>query len=391
MNQLRGPRVRVGRSRVRLNVYWVITGLLLAAMTGWFLADLLFDSPGAAERTLGALLAALALTLSIAIRELAQPTLSRQFDPQRRHMVLYPSGTMPASYHVSRSPGTEIRQALVGPAVSLGAGLIFLAPLLALSLDALPGRLFAGFGLLNITAALVTIMPAFPFSGGQILRAAFWYFHDSHISGTKIAFLYGQIVAAVGLGYGAFLLSWQSSLLVPGLWCVALGWLVVRASRTELLRSHMIDRAAQIRAADAVAGLNPTIRASDVLANAIDILLEQRNNGPGLVRDRDRFVGVLTLSSVRDVSRSDWKNVHVRDVMAPFTQFEDTQPDARLLEVLRIRIDLEDRPVIVRHPGGQIAGLISNEINPGVLLRRGEERSVDLQHADHTRSRSTGA
>lgn len=391
MNQLRGPLVRVGRSRLRFNAYWVITGLLLAAMTGWFLADFLFASPGAPERTIGALAAVLALTLSVALRELAQTVLIRQYDPQRRHIMLYPTGTMPASYHVSRSPGTEIRQALIGPGISfvLAAGLMAL--LIVIPIDSSAGKTLAGLGLLNIALGLITLMPAFPFNGGLILRAAFWYFHDSHISGTKIAFLYGQLVAAGALGYGAFLLSWRSSLLIPGLWCVLLGWLVVRASRTELLRSHMIDRAAQIRASDAVAGLNPTVRASDLLANAIDIMLEQRNNGPGLVRDRDRFVGVLTLGAVREISRSEWRNVHVRDVMAPFTQFEDSQPDARLLEVLRIRIDLEDRPVIVRHPGGQIAGLISSEIAPRVLLQRGEERSVDLQHADQTRKRSTGS
>lgn len=391
MNQLRGPMFRVGRSRIRPNLLWVIPGLLLAAVSGWFLSHLITPSPGMLTRALTASGAPLALSIAVALREVAPAALARRFDPQRRHAVLFPTGSVPSAYHISRTPGTEIRQALIGPGVSLATGTLALSPLLLIPAETPAGRVLVGFGLLNLALAGTTLLPAFPFSGGFILRAAFWHLHDNHFTGTKVAFFYGQIVAAGALGYGALLLSWRTSLLLPGIWCVFLGWLVVRASRSELLRSHLIDRSALIRASDAVAGLNPTLRATDTLANAVDILLEQRSNGPGLVRDRNRFVGVLTLDSVRDIRRSEWQETRVRDAMTPFAAYADSEPDARLLEVLRLRSDLEDRPVIVRHPGGQIAGLISDEIAPRVLLQRGEERSVDLQYRDPARKGSAGS
>lgn len=391
MNQLRGVLFRVGRSRIRLNLRWVIPGLLLAMATGWFLAHLVVPSPGLIARALTALAATAGLVFAVGLREIALVTLAGRFDPQRRHAVLYPTGTAPSAYHIARTPGTEIRQALIGPVVSLIIGCLALVPWLVVPDENAVIHLLAGFGLLNLALVGITMMPAFPLSGGYILRAAFWHLHDDHFTGSKVAFLYGQVVAAGSLGYGALLLSWRTSLLIPGIWCLYLGWLVVRGSRSELLRSHLIDRAARIRASDAVAGLNPTIRAADTLANAVDILLEQRSNGPGLVRDRNEFVGVLTLVSVRAVSRSEWGETRVRDVMTPFTAYADSEPDARLLEILRIRSDLEDRPVIVRHPGGQIAGLISDEIAPRVLLRRGEERSVDLQHRGPARKGSAGS
>ena len=95
-------------------------------------------------------------------------------------------------------PGAEFRIALAGPAMSA---------LTALAAGARPGpaggsaprrsswACWCGCPRINTVLAVSNLLPAFPLDGGRILRAVLWRRMARKIRATRVAALWGQILA----------------------------------------------------------------------------------------------------------------------------------------------------------------------------------------------------
>lgn len=350
--------------------------IALAIPSGWWLADTFFAPELEFWLVIAALAAPVLIVALVVSTELLRYVIARrQFGGPIRRFV-GPLGSVGSTFVIQDTPGSEMRRefAIVGSQIAIGSFL--LSPALVSGNELLdvepwmvPGIALLGFAVLNT-------VPALPMSGGHILRAIFWFLHDNHTTGTRAAFLYSQLVASVALGFGGYFLIWRPSLLVPALWCLFIGVLTLRSSRHEVRRSIIFDRARSVRAADALSGLNPTIRAAATLSEAIDILLEQRMNGPALVRDRNVYIGMLTLDRARSVRRREWKTREARELVTPFESLEDSLPGEDLLGVLQRLDECEHPAVIVRETTGAIVGLVDHSMDARRLMRRGLGRTI---------------
>ncbi|MEX2426110.1 MAG: hypothetical protein WD401_05025 [Thermomicrobiaceae bacterium] len=383
MNQFRGTTFAFGHWRpwrIKVDTYWIAAALALASVSGYFLPLLFFDDPNSLARFGGALALPLGISASLlafeAIRYLCERIFTTTATSSARR--LYPTGSIETGFVLPESPRLEFRREALPPItlILLATSVVFIAEFLgALPVVQIGLRVFA---LVAGGVALLNVLPAMPFAGGRILKAIFWYLHDDHLAGSRVAFFYGQLTTLVGLGFGGIFLVWTPASILPGIWCLMLSWLVFTSSRNELTRSRLIYRAETVAACDAVAGLNPTLRASARLTDAIDILLEQHANGPALVRDRTVYSGTLSLDSMRDIPRSSWTDMTVQEAAIPLERLPDSPHGANLLCVLRLVNVHHDRPVIVRDERGRICGLIDATMEPGMLLRRGISRDVRL-------------
>jgi hypothetical protein len=375
VSQPRGPVVTLRGQRLILDLPWLVPALILAFATGWFLPEIYFETSSITIRVLGVALVPIALALALAIVEYSRADSACRYGVTGSRR-LYPGGSVSTGFELPSDPGSEFRRHLRSVVIP---ALIALVP-------GLVGYIAGTTGALNIAAnvagliiagvAILNIVPAIPFAGGELFRTLFWYLHDGHNAGTRAAFLYSQLTVSGSLAFGVFFLLWRPETLLPGFWCLFLGWMVVRASRSELVRAHLISRASHVRAADAVSGLNPTIRSSASLMEAIDILLEQKQNGPALVRDRNVYVGMLNLEIARSVPRANWDEMSASDVLMPFGELNETSAGTTLLEALRAQGKLPGSTIIVRDDSGRISGLIDDTMDPLMLVRRGMARDV---------------
>jgi hypothetical protein len=375
VNQPRGPAVTFRGQRLVLDLPWLGPALILASASGWFLPEIYYDNGGIVVRVLGIALVPLSLALALAIVEYTRADSAHRYAATGSRR-LYPGGSVATGFELPPEPGIEFRRHLRSVVI-----LAFIA-----TVPGLVGYFAGTTGLLSIAAniaglvvagvTLLNIVPAVPFAGGELFRTIFWYFHDDYSAGTRAAFLYSQLTASGSLGFGIFFLIWRPETVIAGFWCLFLGWMVVRASRSELARAHLISRADHVRAADAVSGLNPTIRASASLLEAIDILLEQKQNGPALVRDRNVYVGMLNLEIARSVARAYWDQMSARDALRPFEELTEAPSGTTLLEAFRVQGKERGSTIIVRDEHGRISGLIDDTMDPLMLVRRGMARDV---------------
>jgi Zn-dependent protease len=379
VSQLLFPTIHLRERTLELPIPWLVFFALLSLFTGWDIAALVFDDPAPTVRFIASFACLFVLAGSLAVHESGHILADRNQHWFSRHLTLHINGTSPASYFLPSTPGAEIRYSIAGPLTSLLAGAVSLGVANVAGNESALWTILVLTGGLNLALATANLIPSMPFDGGRILRAVFWYLNDNHLSGTRVAFVYSQLVATFALGFGIFILAWHPGAMIVGFWLVGVGWLAIRTARSELMRSNLIERASRVRASDAIMGLNPTIRARATLDEAVDILLEQRENGPGLVRDRDRFVGMITLEQARQTPRINWSSKQVGDVMIPLDTLPDTPPDAPLLDVLRKQFRCAPNPVIVRGGNGDVIGLIRHDMAPRLLLRRAEERGIEFR------------
>jgi hypothetical protein len=371
----RGLIIAPASERVAIDLPWVVAALLLSIPSGWTLPAHLSSGASDSDAFVGAAAAPLAIVATTLLHFLLVRTtfVGKASTSVDRRIVL--AGSTIDGYQIDPNAESEFRREFKVAAVMFGMSVAALIPLLLRNDVPLPPGATV-FLLTFAIIGLLQVMPTFPFHGGYVFRAIFWYLHDNHKTGTRAAFLYSQLVASGALGFGVFFMIWATPSILLGFWCLLLGLLVLRASRSELLRATLIDRAGSIKASDALSGLNPTIRASAPLTEALDILLEQRDNGPALVRDRNIYIGMLNLAGIRRLPRSEWKHRNAAELVTPFEELVETAPGSDLLNVLRTLEVSEGTAVIVRDDRGEISGLVDRSMDSRALLRRGVARNL---------------
>jgi Zn-dependent protease len=150
------------------------TFLLLIAWLG--LAPLLAGETLASSLT-GVLLV-LAVFTTVVLHELAHATVARRFGVRTRRILLLPIGGVASLEGMPERPVEELLVAIAGPLVNVAIAAV-LAIGLALSGTALrptgdplaTSPFLTSFLWINVSIALLNLLPAFPMDGGRVLRA----------------------------------------------------------------------------------------------------------------------------------------------------------------------------------------------------------------------------
>lgn len=360
--------------RTTLDLRWLGPALVLCVPTLWYLTPFVSQDLSQSASVGLALSGPLWLLIPILLFELIERLSSRD-NPVRHRLTVGPLGRIDLSYVQDKAPGADLRRGLISICIMVPiSGAILLAAILITGLQNpgiawLPGLAFGGY-------AGIQLLPCLPGAGGYAMRDIFWFLHNEALSGSRAAFLYSQIVATALVLLGVYLLIFESQWLITAIWCLFLAIYIVRCARLEILRTTLVERAGNVVAADALSGLNPTIRAAASIPDALDTLLEQRLNGPALVRDRNQYTGMLDLQKIDAVPRSSWAGLTSSDLVIPFHMLVESDPGATLLSVLEIGQSNPGSTVIVRERDGRIVGLVDETMDPRALLRRGLSRTI---------------
>ena len=245
------PLVRLGGTLVRLDVVWA---LVLAAVA-WGLASGRFPhllpmmSP--AGYWTGGVLAVGLLLASISLHELAHVLVASLYGVRGRTLTLHVLGGAADVAPRPPHPLADALVAVVGVLVSLAAGAGALVTRHAFAEADWAAVLWGYLALVNLTVALVNMLPAFPFDGGRLLRALLWWWTGDRASATTTARRAGRAVAVAMILLGAWRLYVQD--VSGGSWLIALGGLVGLTTRSPIEASRVRHRAEPARPLDRVA------------------------------------------------------------------------------------------------------------------------------------------
>jgi len=208
---------------------------------------------------------------SLVLHELGHSWVALRNDVNVMEITLWLFGGVAKLEGDADDPGAEFRIALAGPAMSVVSG--FLAAGGAWAVWALDGsRVLTGLliwlAAINAVLAVSNLLPAFPLDGGRVLRAVLWRRMGRKIPATRVAAVWGQVLAVLGAGVSIWITFAVSAW--SGLWILALSLFLFVAARSEWSASkpapELMERPVSELRRSLPEPLGPTASVADVEA-----------------------------------------------------------------------------------------------------------------------------
>ena len=347
--------ISVGVNWSLLLVFWLITW----ALAGQRFPDE-FPGHGRGAYWTAATSTAILFYASLLAHEMGHALVARSKGVRVEGITLWLFGGVAKLDREASTARDELRIAIIGPLVSLGAALVF--GVLALGADAagapeLVVGALAWLSVINVMLAVFNLVPAAPLDGGRVLRAILWRRWNDQTRATVAASRAGRVFGYTLIALG--LLEFAAGAGVGGLWFVFLGWFILNAARAE--EQHVLLRGAlgDLRVRDVMSS-SPVV-APDWLT--VDAFLEEhvfRNHFSAFPVESfaGALTGLVTLARLKTVPAGDRRRVQVRDVACPLAEVPVVAPDALLLDLLpRLSRFADGRALVL--DDGRLVGIVS--------------------------------
>ncbi|MEN9934403.1 MAG: hypothetical protein RLZZ387_982 [Chloroflexota bacterium] len=342
---------------VPLRVHWTWPLVTLAVVGG--LAEIYARDPGIVAPWAAALAAALLLTLSMLLHELAHALVARALGMQVHGIAVLALGGVTEIADDDSTAGRELLVSLAGPAASLALALAAtLAWWLGVGLQAVTAHL----ALANWALTLFNLLPGHLLDGGRALKAVLWFLGGEELPAGRAA---AQVARA--LGWGLILLG-LADMLATGDGLNAL-WLMVVGLFLSLNAMSGYRRLALQRALRGVTASDLMRRAyrSVTPEMSLERFVGQYMSGMGdhgfpvVTGDAGphRLVGMMTLRNLGSHPTASWAVLEVSQVMTPASHVRVLAPDTSARDALRALME----------SGEELLPVVEGEVLSGVLRR----------------------
>ncbi len=340
---------------IRIDYSWFIVFALVAGSLGFSYFPEVYPGWSSAKYWLMGIITALIFFASVLAHELAHSLVSKASGIPVHSITLFIFGGVARISDEPKSPGREFWMAVAGPATSIGIGVVF-GVLFLITRRA--WTLFPAMAELllyiNFFVAIFNLIPGFPLDGGRILRSIIWKITGNLRKSTRIASVMGRIIAYLLILLGAALVL--SGYWLNGMWIAFIGWFLQNAASSSYRQLALRETLQSVKASEVMISDCPELPGELTIQELLD------NYVPNIhrcfpVMDNGRVMGIITMQSVREIPREQWKTVRVAEVMIPFAEVNTVHPDDDLYAVMRQMTEenVNQLPVV---EDGQFMGVI---------------------------------
>ncbi len=363
---------------IRIRVDW--SWLVIFFLTSWNLATAfgnIHSGWGTVMRWGVAIVAALLFFASVLAHEMAHSLVAKARDVPVNSITLHLFGGVSNIEREPDSPNVEFLMAIVGPATSIGLGLILLLilsltmqlpqadlsnPKQAFSQLGAVSTLALWLGSVNIMVGLFNLIPGFPLDGGRVLRAIFWALTDNLRRATKWVSWIGRgiawlmILSGISMTFGANIPLLGGGL-ADGLWLAFIGWFLHNAATQSYQRLIVREALEELSVGELMRQEPPLVEPTCTVADLVHNRIMQSDDYAFPVMEDEHLVGLVTLDDVRAVNRETWSDKRVRDIMTPAAELMTAAPNDNVRDALDnlARKDVRQLPVV---QNGLLQGLL---------------------------------
>jgi Zn-dependent protease len=292
---------------IRVSVDWswfIVLFLVILYMTNFF--ESLIGEGGTTPFLYG-VLSAIGFFGSILLHEFGHAVVAERNGIGISGIQLWIFGGMARMDREADSPGTEMKVALAGPAVTLaivavlaGVGIGTVgwtefreAAVQETRSDASPlMALIAWLVTINALVLVFNLLPAYPMDGGRVARAISWWRSGDRTAATRFAANLGRLFGYLFIGLGIALLV--SGRAFAGVWLALVGMVINGSARGAAMQTAISSRIGDVRVAD-VMDREPVVIPGDLsVEQALDeYFLRYRWPWFPVVDAGRRFLGLL--------------------------------------------------------------------------------------------------
>lgn len=314
---------------IRVSVDWswfIVLFLVILYMTNFF--EKLLGEGGTTPFLFG-VLSAVGFFGSILLHEFGHAVVAMRNGIGISGIQLWIFGGMARMDREADSPGTELKVALAGPAVTLaivvvlalvGVGAVGWTEFREAALQETRSN---ASGLMALVAWLVTInalvlvfnlLPAYPMDGGRVARAIAWRRSGDRTKATRFAANLGRLFGYAFIGGGILLAV--SGYAFTGIWLALVGMVINGSARGAAMQTAISSRIGDVRVADVMDREPVTIPGDLSVERALDeYFLRYRWPWFPVVDAAHRFLGLVERDKADEVPEISRASSHVSDLV----------------------------------------------------------------------------
>jgi Zn-dependent protease len=314
---------------IRVSVDWswfIVLFLVILYMADFF--EGLLDEGGTTPFLFG-ILSAIGFFGSILLHEFGHAVAARRNGIGITGIQLWIFGGMARMDREADSPGTELKVALAGPAVTFAIVVILgligalasgwtefreaaiqetrsdVSPLMAL---------IAWLVTINALVLVFNLLPAYPMDGGRVAKAIAWWRSGDRTSATRFAANLGRLFGYLFIGAGiALALSGRA---FTGIWLAFVGMIINGSARGAAMQTAISSRIGDVRVADVMDREPVTIPGELSVEQALDeYFLRYRWPWFPVVDTAHRFLGLVMRDKADEVPEYERAGSHVSDLV----------------------------------------------------------------------------
>lgn len=354
------PLFRVLGIQVYAHYSWfLIVALIAGSLTiGWFPA-VLPDRSFLQYAALGGI-TTFFFFASVFVHELSHSVVAIARGIPVRRITLFLFGGVAEISREPDDPGTELRMALAGPAMSAALAFVFWSIFALMGAETpRPALRLAFFYLAFANTFLLTfnILPGLPLDGGRVLRALIWRSTGDLRRATYVSSLAGKalsgLIMLVGIAFIFFLGS-----LATGVWLIVIALFLRQAA--EASYRQMIARLSLggVRVRDAMTQNVVSVPPDISLDELVEDFFLTSHHICYPVLEGDSPVGLVTIRDVKHVGRESWGTTRVADVMTRLGRDTTLTPDEPLVEAMQ-KMSAEGCGRLPVVEDGRLAGILT--------------------------------
>lgn len=347
---------RLGGIDIEIHPSWLIILALVAYTLSESVFPDLYDDWSTAAYWMVGTAAAILLFATVLIHELAHAVVAIRRGLPVPKITLFIFGGVSSLGRQPRTAGEEFAIAAAGPATSLAIALITFALALLFGFNEKAEGVFSYLSIVNLLLAVFNILPGFPLDGGRVLRSIAWRRTKSFRRATRIAANVGELFG-YGLMFGGVLML-LAGYALNGLWFMFIGWFLLGAARNEAQGTQLDAILGRLRARNVMREEFPTASPGESLQGVVDNQMLGEGERAVVVARDGAVLGILSVSDIKHVPRTDWPQTPVQGAMTPRERVVTVGADDGALDVLALiaRHGLNQVPVI---EDGRMVGIIT--------------------------------
>ncbi|MDP3012570.1 MAG: site-2 protease family protein [Candidatus Hydromicrobium sp.] len=344
---------------IRLDYSWFIIFALFAYFFGFIYFPSVLPGLNKGLLALITVITVIFIFISVLIHEMSHSLVARRKGTSVEKITLFLFGGMAQIEKEPETPNSELIMAIAGPAASFVVAAIFGVIWFFTKNIALVREPVKYLAIINIVLGVFNMLPGYPLDGGRVLRSIVWRVTGSLERATFIASTTGRVIGFMIIAVGVFFIFMGNFL--NGVWLAFIGWFLQSSAQMGYRQLIFETSIKGIKVGDVmnenIVNVTKDITIQDLVD---DYFMKYRFGRFPVIEDEktQRFIGVISLHDIKGVSKEEWAEVKIGDIVKSVSESEKVDMSMEISDAIK-KMGKNDLGHLVIMSGNKLRGIIT--------------------------------
>ena len=344
---------------IRLDYSWFIIFALFAYYFGFDYFPRVLSGLNGGLLALITIITVILFFTSVLIHEMSHSLVARSRGTSVKRITLFIFGGMAEIEKEPETPYSEFVMAIAGPTASFVMGIIF-GVIWIFTVNIAPIREPVKYlAIINIVLGVFNMLPGYPLDGGRVLRSIIWKVTGNLERATFIASTVGRVIGFVIIAVGIFFILTGNFL--NGRWLAFIGWFIQSSAQMGYRQLIFETSIKGIKVRDImnenIVNVTKDITIQDLVD---DYFMKYRFGRFPVIEDEktQRFIGVISLHDIKGVSKEEWPEVKIGDIVKSVSESEKVDMSMEISDAIKKMVKNNLGHLVVMS-GDKLRGIIT--------------------------------